>query len=286
VDYDGDGTFDEVFDVTALHAVRLVDTKSNDFDMSGAIIASYTAELNKRPVGEPVKIAVAWGQDPVRSGKNDEEALDLGTVVVPLANPFVNKRVVNVTNPDGTLDSRVLVDEVGDTINYEITLTNVGFAELALANIKVLDPLITNAGGVLSGPIQSFEPADGFLVRGETFTYIGAYTATSADIGKKIINGVDDIENVAEVRIKTFPPVKVTVKTPIILATISGTVFEDIENDDDGDVPIPTVLITLYNGVGTPIATTLTDSDGAYKFVNLTAGTLLRYRAEFEFNLY
>jgi hypothetical protein len=84
---------------------------------------------------------------------------------------------------------------------------------------------------------------------------------------------VDNIENVAEVRIITFPSVKVAVKTPIILGTISGTVFEDIENDDDGDVPIPTILITLYNGVGTPIATTLTDSDGLYKFVNLTAGT-------------
>jgi hypothetical protein len=50
-------------------------------------------------------------------------------------------------------------------------LTNVGFAELALANIKVLDALITNAGGVLSDPVESFEPADGFLIRGETLTY-------------------------------------------------------------------------------------------------------------------
>jgi hypothetical protein len=42
VDYDGDGIVDDVFDVGALESLRLVDTKSNDFDMSGAIIASST----------------------------------------------------------------------------------------------------------------------------------------------------------------------------------------------------------------------------------------------------
>ena len=114
VDYEGDGIFDDVFILGALESLRLTDTKNNDFDMTGAVIASFTVEgAGMVPEGTPVKIAVAWGQDPVRSGGSDEEALDLGTAVVPLVNPFVNKNVVKVTNPDGTIDPRLLVDQVG-----------------------------------------------------------------------------------------------------------------------------------------------------------------------------
>jgi uncharacterized repeat protein (TIGR01451 family) len=103
-----------------------------------------------------------------------------------LRTAFVSKNVVDVAgNPDRTLDSRVLVDEVGDTIHYEVTITNVGFTELPLANIKVLDALITNAGGVLSDPVKSFEPVDGFWIRGKPLHVIGAYTATNADIVRK-----------------------------------------------------------------------------------------------------
>ena len=273
VDYEGDGTFDDVFDLGALDALRLVDTKNNDNDMTGAIIASFKTEgANKTPTGVPVKIAAAWGIDPVRSGSNDGQGLDLGTVILPLPNPFLSKRVENVTNPDGSLDPQLLVDEVGDIIYYEITVTNAGFSDLAAANIKLFDELITNAGGVLIGPVESFPNTPGVLSRGEKFAYFGSYVVTAADISKKINNGVDMIPNTAKLVVKSLPNRTSTVVTPIILATIAGTVFEDIDDDDVGDVVLPGVLITLSRN-NAILANTFTDSNGAYKFTDLTAGT-------------
>jgi protocatechuate 3,4-dioxygenase beta subunit len=49
---------------------------------------------------------------------------------------------------------------------------------------------------------------------------------------------------------------------------ISGTVLEDVDDDDNGDVPISGVLITLRKD-GVVVATTLTDSNGDYKFTDL-----------------
>jgi hypothetical protein len=65
----------------------------------------------------------------------------LGTaVVVPLPNPWVNKRVVKVVNPNGIVDPAGIVDQVGDVIFYEITASNVGFGKcLRIANKRFFD---------------------------------------------------------------------------------------------------------------------------------------------------
>jgi hypothetical protein len=84
IDFDGDGTVDNTVSARALEQVVIVDDTSvysgaeNDDDMSGALIFATDGG------GNPVDIAVAWGQDPDRSGSGDALALDLGTVVPPL----------------------------------------------------------------------------------------------------------------------------------------------------------------------------------------------------------
>ncbi|KAI2514176.1 protein of unknown function DUF11 [Fragilaria crotonensis] len=268
VDFDGDGVFDFNQRVTALNSLRLTDTKENDNDMTGAIIASVdAAPVNGQPpIGLPVSIGLAWGQDPIRSFSGDGEALDLGTAVLPLANPDLNKEVIAVINPDGSVDPFKSVDQVGDIINYIIIVSNVGFADLT--GVVVNDPLLT---GKLVGPTES-KNIDGILERGETFTYRGNYTVTAADISTKG-GGDNNIENFATVTTNEFPkPVTVQVETPIFLATISGNVKEDIDANDTGDVNIPGVLITLLDGSSNVLATTLTDANGNYAFINLTAG--------------
>ena len=56
------------------------------------------------------------------------------------------------------------------------------------------------------------------------------------------------------------------------LGSISGNVTEDLDNNDTGDVALFGVNVTLLNGIGDIIATTLTDSNGKFIFNNLPAG--------------
>lgn len=270
VDYNGDGTFDATFDVEALGSLRLTDPNSKN--MTGAIIASIDKvnPANGQPdlTGTPVKIAVVWGQDPRLSGSRDKQGLDLGTAIVPLANPFVSKQVVGVVNPDGTMDTRLLVDQAGDIIQYEITVSNVGFA--SLTDVKVEDKLI---GDTLTGPVESFPPGNGVLQRGETFVYKGNYTVKQDDIDGFGYVQANIIENSAIVSAKTVPPIVVNVTTPIALANITGTVYEDINGDDEGEVELEGVSIKLYNATTDELlSATVTNAAGFYEFLGLPAG--------------
>ena len=51
-----------------------------------------------------------------------------------------------------------------------------------------------------------------------------------------------------------------------VLGSISGSVLEDVDNDNDGDVGIAGVLMTLLDSTGNVVATTVTDSAGNYVF--------------------
>jgi len=68
-----------------------------------------------------------------------------------------------------------------------------------------------------------------------------------------------------------------------LCGTIAGTVFEDIDNDDDGDNPIASVEIKLLDALGapatdengTPIPNVFTDINGAYAFTNIPVGSYI-----------
>ncbi|NEP95576.1 MAG: hypothetical protein F6K25_22825, partial [Okeania sp. SIO2G4] len=271
IDFDGDGTFDYNESVDALDSLRIVDDTGlfpgaeGDQDLTGAIIVSNTsADGNGQPNGTPVSIAAVWGQDPPRSLSSDGEALDLGTAIVPLANPAINKEAVSVTNPDGTTDSDGIVDQVGDVINYEIAVSNVGFQDLT--GVVVTDPLLAN----LSGPVESIN-TDNILQSGETWTYTGSYTVQESDIDTNG-GGDGDIDNIATVDTNETPPSSDSEEVPINLSSISGNVSEDIDNNDTGDVNLENVTVELLDDQGTVISTTTTDTDGNYEFTDLEAG--------------
>ena len=61
--------------------------------------------------------------------------------------------------------------------------------------------------------------------------------------------------------------------TPVPLGSISGTVTEDTDNDDIGNVGIGGVTITLLNTADLSTLTTVTDNNGVYVFYNLPVGT-------------
>lgn len=57
-----------------------------------------------------------------------------------------------------------------------------------------------------------------------------------------------------------------------LLGSISGNVKEDVDDDNTGEIAIPLVLVSLLDRSGTTVATTLTDNEGNYIFVDLPLG--------------
>lgn len=118
VDYEGGlpvcpetaGTFDSKFTLNALQ-IRTVQ-QPDDLDMGGARIWTCAPGVN---------LAVAWGQDPAKSYSGDDQALDLGTLVVPLPSVQVEKASAFAIDDDG--DGAI---SPGDTITYSIAVVNNG----------------------------------------------------------------------------------------------------------------------------------------------------------------
>ena len=74
IDYDGDGTNEVQVDVDELTTYK---AKATDKDMSGAYI--FATKPGAQPDGEPVNIAVVWGQDPEFAESGEPNQFDLGT---------------------------------------------------------------------------------------------------------------------------------------------------------------------------------------------------------------
>ena len=134
IDFDGDGNVDNTVSMTALQSIKIVDETmfysgaENDEDMSGALIYA------KDSSGNPVDIAVAWGQDPERSGSGDSGALDLGTTVPPLPVLTADKTSSLFDDNDG--DGEI---SPGDVLEYTITILNSGRVNLPVSTYTIVD---------------------------------------------------------------------------------------------------------------------------------------------------
>lgn len=88
------------------------------------------------------------------------------------------------------------LDQVGDLIEYEITVENTG--TVSLTNVEVTDPL---TDGIV--PLAGFtgDDGNGILDVGETWTYSTSYAITQGDIDAATATGDDncDVENIAYV---------------------------------------------------------------------------------------
>jgi uncharacterized repeat protein (TIGR01451 family) len=155
VDYNNDGTVDKTYQGVDFLRSQIVHD-DGDKDMSGAII--FATKPNTGPEGPPVNIAAAWGQDPARSGSNDESALDLGTVVVPFTTFQANKiaELVDDNDNSGSISS-------GDKIKYTILISNVGQVEVPAGGLIVKDTLDADVSYV-SNSMKYSDPASGQVV--------------------------------------------------------------------------------------------------------------------------
>ena len=145
IDFDGDGTVDAVRQVDALDILTVADDATlfppsgsldgaeDDQDMSGAVI--FATEQGDTT---PVNIAVAWGQDPSAVGTpttfNQENSLDLGTVVPPLPEIIASKSVSLADDLDG--DGQV---DPGDQLEWTIQIQNFGLVPILAEDYQILD---------------------------------------------------------------------------------------------------------------------------------------------------
>ncbi len=170
-DFNGDGTVDSTIPARALQLVSLTDS---DEDMTGARI--FATASGSGLTGTPVDIAVAWGQDPVRSGSGDSGALDLGTVVPPLPLVDAAKSVELLTDRDG--DG---LPSPGDRLRYTIRVVNIGRVNVPSKALTITDTL----------------PGDTSYVANSTEYFDGATRTPIADGGADFPLAGGGIENIA-----------------------------------------------------------------------------------------
>ncbi|MFZ9812213.1 MAG: DUF7507 domain-containing protein [Burkholderiaceae bacterium] len=119
----------------------------------------------------------------------DDDKLVLQQVVG--INPSIGvSKTANVANADGSDDPDDVIDSAGDTILYNISVTNTG--DTTLTNPVLIDPFLAesldkNADGVIDaaditgGDVNG----NGELDIGETWTWGGSYTVSQADIDNR-----------------------------------------------------------------------------------------------------
>ncbi len=108
------------------------------------------------------------------------------------------------SNPQYSIDKTItgvdvagngIIDNAGEIIDYQITVTNDG--DVNLTGVSVSDPLLQGANGILSGPTESMT-VNGILEVGEIWDYTGSYTVQQSDFDNNG-GGDGDIDNTATV---------------------------------------------------------------------------------------
>ncbi len=153
VDYDGDAStgpnadpngnrYDVAFNLNRLQQTKVYD--NNDNDQTGMKLYTVDGTL----------ITAAWGQDPSTAGSGNPY-LDLGTTVPPFPFPQLVKTAQEVSDGDG-------IYEPGDTVEYTISVTNLGAVPLAdLVLSDELPSTVTYVPGTLEvgGIAQADDPS-------------------------------------------------------------------------------------------------------------------------------
>ncbi|MEY2893202.1 MAG: hypothetical protein RJA98_3110, partial [Pseudomonadota bacterium] len=255
-------------------------------DTNGNVLSTVTTDINGNyhftvaPGTYAVNVLPLAGYQlsPTNVGGDDatDSDLDVGdtapgySALVTVAAGDINHTIDGGFYRTASLGDKVWIDSNGDG-QQGATEAGLGGVLVKLLNASgaVLDVATTNADG-------SYLFAD--LVPGQyavEFVAPIGYTLTQSDVGAdgsdsdadtvtgrtvvtELVSGENDLSWDAGV---------------IPTGRITGTVREDLDNNDSGDTPIAGVLITLKDGAGNVLATTTTAADGSYAFNNLPAGS-------------
>jgi protocatechuate 3,4-dioxygenase beta subunit len=173
--------------------------------------------------------------------------------------------------------------ELGDKVWYDTNKNGVqDGGEAGVTGVKV--SLLDAAGNVVT--TQTTDTAGNYLftnlkpgtysVQFDKATLPTGYVFTSKDVGSDAADS--DADSATGKTIQTVLDSGESDKSwdAGIVAnpgSISGTVREDLDNNDSGDTPIPGVTVQLKDPAGNVVQTTTTDANGNYTFNNVPAGT-------------
>ncbi|GHC42184.1 SdrD B-like domain-containing protein [Roseibacillus persicicus] len=182
----------------------------------------------------------------------------------------------------GTVTADTNNDDVGET-NLEgvvITLTNAAGEPIdgdpVAAGVQPVTAT-TDANGVYS--FTNLAPGDYGVSEGQPSGYISVLDGDSTTPGDDAANA-DTLDDFIPVSISANETDDGNDFVEELPAIISGSIFADTDNDDDGDIAIDVVTVELFsdpNGDGDPadgvlVATQVT-TDGTYSFTGLPAGS-------------
>jgi protocatechuate 3,4-dioxygenase beta subunit len=266
----------ETGDYWAVDHVHIDYATGGDFDMSGAFIKAYNSDCSTTP------IAVAYGQYPSLTGGNDDEALDLGTLVPPFRPPSIKL---------GAIGNYVWLDEDGDgdqdageagIPNVKVTLTGTStdgtvynLATYTDANGGYLFPDIKPGGNYTITVDQTTLPAG--LAANPTYDENGTGTAHTTTVS--LAAGAEHMT--ADFGYNWSSTNETNTNTG------TGAIGDRVWSDDGDGVQEPNE-VGIYNvtvqlitagadglfGTGDDVvaATTTTDHNGNYIFDGLAAG--------------
>ncbi len=181
------------------------------------------------------------------------------TLIVSGTDPISDTASVKVLRPDIeiTKSATPTVIHAGEEVTYSFTVENTG--DTTLYEIVVTDSILG-----LIGTIESLAPGEKATLEKKVKVYEDTTNVATA-------TGYDELEKeVGDESNEVFVDV-------LGLSYVSGFVFLDANLNgifDPGEAPIPGITIFLFKD-GTLVASTVTKSDGSYKFDNLEPGTYM-----------
>jgi uncharacterized repeat protein (TIGR01451 family) len=187
----------------------------------------------------------------------------ISTTPVPLADLAIVKTVNNST------------PVVGSQVTFTLQASNNGPSPAT--GVSVADPLPAGYTFVSANPAAAFNSGIwtiGSLASGAStsLTITATVNASGSYLNTATISGAQN---------DPIPGNNSDCEStePIQKGTITGTVWEDADNDNIGDTPIEGVILSLVDGSGNPVLdesnqprSTVSAADGSYTFADLPAG--------------
>ena len=157
----------------------------------------------------------------------------------------------------------------GDSVTYTYVVSNTG--STYLVDVTVTDDILGPIGTIALLAPGASQTLTATAVLVEDTTNVGTATGTPADSNGDPIPGASDVtdDDDATVAVNTAP------------ASIGDRVWNDMDGNgiqDEGEMGVYGIVVTLLDETGTVVATTTTDASGNYLFTDVEPGT---YSIEF-----